>query len=341
MTANQNDELENLQEMKIFDNKDYSQWVELKNSYPRFRNYRENKKESGYEEIYRLRSGFYLRILNLTIHQKSVVDLTFAGRHLHVCFKLKGKHSLKSSAGNELFLDTSIAAIYYFDEDEKLSDSCNNDDYLMIMLVIDIDIIGEDPLSYPIDSLPEMIRRLIVSQNKCLEFSYDFGIDILSAATALVDRKVNNEHLRIYLESKAIELLCLLFQDLSLLEANVRLKHLAPGDVKVLKLIKTKIDSCLQQVPLIPELAKEFNITESRLKTGFKSLFGLPIRAYVHGLRMQQAQKLLTQGQLNIDLIAYQLGYNHTSNFISAFKLHFGMTPKSFQNHLITFAGDK
>lgn len=356
MFNNENDKPIPVNELKIFDNENYSQWIELKNNYPRFRNYRENKKESGYEEIYRLRSGFYIRILNLKIHQKSVVELSFAGRHLHVCFKIKGKHSLRSSSSKEMLLNASTAALYYFENNEKLIDTCNNDDYLMIMLVIDLDIISNEVLGYPIDSLPEMLREIINSQNKnsksksvqsinnqnnSLEFSYDFGIDIYSAATALVERKVNNEHLRIYLECKAIELLCLLFQDLCLLEANIRLKNLAPSDVKVLKLVKEKIDSCIQEVPSIPILAKKFNITESRLKTGFKSLFGLPVRAYVHGLRMQQAQEMLMQGQLNIDLIAIQLGYNYTSNFISAFKQNFGMTPKSYQNHLLSFASEK
>lgn len=337
MAANKGTNPVNLNEVKIFDNEDYSQWINLKNNYPRFRNHRESEVESGYEEIYRLCPGFYLRVLNLKIHQKSVVELAFAGRHLHVCFKLKGKHSLKSSSGHEMFLDASIAALYYFEENEKLIDTCENDDYLMIMLVIDIDIIGEEPLAYHTDSLPEMLRRIIESQDNSLEFSYDFGIDILSAATGLVERKVNNDHLRIYLECKAIELLCLLFQDLSLLEANVRLKHLAPGDIRVLKLVKDKINASLHQVPSIPELAKEFNIAESRLKTGFKSLFGLPVRAYVHGLRMQKSQEMLMQGKLNIDLIACELGYNHTSNFISTFKQHFGMTPKNYQNNVTSF----
>jgi len=338
MTNNLNNQSPNADKVKVFNNEDYSQWVKLKNNYPRFRNYRKNKRESGYEEIYRLRPGFYLRILNLTVHQKSVVELTFAGNHLHVCLKIKGKHSLCSSGGHQISLDACVAALYYFEQDEKLIDTCDDDDYLMIMLVINLDIIGEEPLSFATDSLPEMLRPILESEVAKLEFSYGFGLDILAAATALVERKVNNDHLRIYLESKAIELLCLLFQDLSLLEANIRLKNIAPGDLKVLNLVKQHIDRNLQNVPPIPQLATEFNIAPSRLKTGFKSLFGLPIRAYVHGLRMQHAQELLTRRKLNIDLIASELGYGHTSNFIFAFKSHFGMTPKSYQTQLEAFA---
>lgn len=322
------------QAVKTFNNEDYSQWVELKNNYPRFFNYRENDSESGYEEIYRLRPGFYIRVLNVDVHLDSKVALTFAGGHLIVCLKLKGLNSLESKGGSKITLSRACAAIYYFEEDQELIDHCDNDEYLMVMLVIDTDILGADPLGFPIESFPDLLKPALESMAQSIEFQYQFGADILSAAQALVERKVNNDHLRIYLESKSIELLCLLLQDLSLLESNIRLKQLPENDIKALEKIKQKLDLEFSRSPSVADLAIEFNITESRLKTGFTSLYGMPIRSYLHGLRMQSAQQLLIQNTLNIDMVADRLGYNHSSNFIAAFKRHFGMTPKSFQQTL-------
>lgn len=324
--------------LKIFKNKNYSQWVDLKDSYPQFRNYRDNKEEHGYEEVYQFKAGFYLRVLNLSIPSKSTVNLTFAGEHLHICLKIKGKNTLSCTNGNDFHLDASMAAIYYYDEDKKLIDSCENDDYLMVILVIDKNIIGDYPLSFSPETLPEMIQNIIEKKSAELEFNYSFGMEIFTSTKALIDRKVNNDHLRVYLEAKSIELLCLLFQELSLIENNISLKQLPTEDIETLKLVKSKIDECLQDMPSIPQLSKEFNITESRLKLAFKSLYGLPIRSYTHSLRMQKAQQLLIENVLNIDLIAYKLGYNHTSNFITTFKQHFGMTPKIYQKHFKDFA---
>lgn len=322
--------------IKTFNNQDYSQWVELKNNYPRFFNYRENESESGYEEMYRLRPGFYIRILNLNIHRNSKVSSTFAGGHLIICLKLKGLSSLQNSDGEKITLNRSNAAIYYHESDYQLLDHCDNDEYLMVMLVIDTDILGSEPLAFPIESFPDLLKPALESRTESIEFQYQFGTDILSAALALVDRKVNSEHLRIYLESKSIELLCLLLQDLFLLESNLRLKSLPAAEIKILEAIKQQLDLEYHQAPSIGELAQQHSISESRLKTGFTSLYGMPIRSYLHGLRMQNAQQLLIQNTLNIDLIASKLGYNHSSNFIAAFKRHFGMTPKSYQLKLIS-----
>jgi AraC-like DNA-binding protein len=45
---------------------------------------------------------------------------------------------------------------------------------------------------------------------------------------------------------------------------------------------------------------------------------------------MQQAKKALVIERLSIGEAAYIAGYNHTSNFIQAFKKTFALTPTEF-----------
>lgn len=332
---------EPLPKLKTFRNADYSEWVRLKNNYPRFVNYRNNDTESGYEELYSLHTGFYLRILNLKVLKHSVVPLKFAGQHLILALKLKGTNKLSSRGGEELLLHASTAGVYYFDEDTLLEDSSEQDDYLMVMLVIDIEQLSQAPLSFEQDSMPRMLQPALNGVEKRLEFAYHFGPDVLSAAEAVVERRVRQEHLSLYLRSKAVELLCLVFQDISLLEANYQLKQVPQKDIDSLNEVKAFIETNLRDVPSVPELAERFKLSESRLKSGFSSLFGMSIRQFLLGLRMQRAQERLAENQLNIDVIADQLGYRHTSNFISAFKRHFGMTPKAYQARVLAkFIGD-
>lgn len=54
--------------------------------------------------------------------------------------------------------------------------------------------------------------------------------------------------------------------------------------------------------------------------------------------RMRRAQILLEDGDLNITQIAYQLDYSDVSNFSTAFKNYFGVTPSSFLKRKLSSA---
>ena len=323
--------------VKEFRNIDYSEWVQLMELHPRFRNHRQSDIESGYEELYRLRDGFFIRILDLTIHKPNEVDLSFAGGHLLCCFKLKGTNTLRSSSGDEIRLAPGTAAVYYYEDDEVMYDGCDGDsDYLFVMLVIDPSVFIDPPLSIPLESIPDVLAPAFLATPKPIEFSFSFGPATLSAATDLVEHRVTGEHQRTYLEAKSTELLCLLLHDVALLEANFHLESIPPDDLQAIHRVKRRIDDSLQDLPSIDEIARDILFPVSRLKTGFKSLFGMTVGSYIKAVRMQKAQQLLAKGSLTIDRIAWELGYNHASNFTTAFKNQFGITPKSFQSHPIS-----
>jgi AraC-like DNA-binding protein len=44
---------------------------------------------------------------------------------------------------------------------------------------------------------------------------------------------------------------------------------------------------------------------------------------------MEQAKKLLETTPLSVTQIALEVGYEYASNFTTAFRRHFGITPKS------------
>lgn len=77
----------------------------------------------------------------------------------------------------------------------------------------------------------------------------------------------------------------------------------------------------------IQELSKKVGLNEFKLKTGFKSLFGLGIFESLMEVRMTEAKRLLLETNKPIKEIAGLIGYNHLTNFITAFRNHFGFTP--------------
>ena len=46
-------------------------------------------------------------------------------------------------------------------------------------------------------------------------------------------------------------------------------------------------------------------------------------------IRMQEAKRLISSGELNLAQIAKELGYKQQHNFTTAFKKHFGFNPSS------------
>jgi AraC-like DNA-binding protein len=87
----------------------------------------------------------------------------------------------------------------------------------------------------------------------------------------------------------------------------------------------------LDKFPGIELLASKFNVSETKLKTEFKQLFGEPVYHYFKERQMQLAKELLTENQLIIKEISYKLGYENTSKFSAAFKKHHGILPSELR----------
>ena len=83
--------------------------------------------------------------------------------------------------------------------------------------------------------------------------------------------------------------------------------------------------------PFIPELAKMVNISETKLKNNFKTVFGVPIYQYFQKARMRAARDVLETNKYSIKQVARELGYANLSNFSTAFKKEFGMLPSELK----------
>lgn len=135
---------------------------------------------------------------------------------------------------------------------------------------------------------------------------------------------------RIYLEGKAIELIALRLG--FLLNETGKGYHsvvLSNTDVEKLHYIETIIKSRIADPPTIIELSGLVGLSITKLKCGFKSLFGVSVGSYIRDLRMEQARDLLENGNLNVSEAAYAVGYKSLSHFSLAFKARYGYSPRN------------
>jgi AraC-like DNA-binding protein len=83
--------------------------------------------------------------------------------------------------------------------------------------------------------------------------------------------------------------------------------------------------------PFIPELAKMVNISETKLKNNFKTVYGMPIYQYFQKARMRAARDVLETNKYSVKQVAIELGYTNLSNFSTAFRKEFGILPSELK----------
>ncbi len=79
--------------------------------------------------------------------------------------------------------------------------------------------------------------------------------------------------------------------------------------------------------PTIIELSKISAMSPTKLKTDFKSLYGLPIYEYYQKNRMLKAKSLLALSKYSIKEVGIMVGYCNLSHFANTFRKEFGMLP--------------
>lgn len=83
--------------------------------------------------------------------------------------------------------------------------------------------------------------------------------------------------------------------------------------------------------PPIPELARELGLSETRLKSAFKSMNGTTIRQYCIDKRIEAARFLLKENRHTISEIGKIVGYEDPSAFSRAFRQHSGYSPREWR----------
>ena len=83
-------------------------------------------------------------------------------------------------------------------------------------------------------------------------------------------------------------------------------------------------------------LAKDVNLSNSRLHQVFKEETGLSPAKYLRLLRMQQAKELLETSYLSVKEVMVRVGVTDESHFVRDFKKTFGCTPAKYRERFLS-----
>ncbi|UJF25140.1 helix-turn-helix transcriptional regulator [Suttonella sp. R2A3] len=76
-------------------------------------------------------------------------------------------------------------------------------------------------------------------------------------------------------------------------------------------------------------VAEHLHISSRTLQRKVREYFQCSAQQWLQNARMQRALSALGEDRLSIGETAYRCGYRHPSNFIQAFRRHFGVTPSA------------
>lgn len=186
-------------------------------------------------------------------------------------------------------------------------------------------------LAGDISQAPLCIQLLFEKQE---QIPFNLSSDISPACRMIIDQIYNctyqGSFKNLYLESKTIELILRLLWEMA--QRKERSLSFCLTE-KERKQICQARDILIQQIdtpPTLKNLARKAGLNDTKLKRGFRQIFGTTVFGYLRQYRMEQATKLLSSGQVNVDETAYTLGFHDTAHFIHQFKQHYGTTPGTF-----------
>lgn len=139
---------------------------------------------------------------------------------------------------------------------------------------------------------------------------------------------------RIYLESKALELMSLQFaQFLDDKRGRDQAVLLRSDDVERIHQAKAILIKHMENPPSLLELARQVGVNDHKLKQGFRQVFGTTAFGYLHQHRLEQARQLLEADELSVAQIASKIGFADPSYFAAAFRKQFGSNPRSYRRN--------
>ncbi|VVS94541.1 helix-turn-helix transcriptional regulator [Desulfoluna spongiiphila] len=143
---------------------------------------------------------------------------------------------------------------------------------------------------------------------------------------------------RLYLESKAIELIVLYFASMQKAQGDFQFNAPAftPSEIARIHEAKAILRKDFENPPHLNELARQVGMNKDKLNQGFHKVFGTSVFGCFKQQKMEEAKKLLESKEMNVTEVAYTVGYSQPGTFSRAFKQYYGINPKAYHQRVST-----
>ncbi|MDH5617634.1 MAG: AraC family transcriptional regulator [Gammaproteobacteria bacterium] len=285
----------------------------------------------GYRDIVHIADGFDMVVGDVR-HEKPASIKVSEGATLKLHFRLSGTGRARLDGEERIDIpDRCCALLLHPDGINKREWFFAGQHEQSVTLLCTGKFLGSRIADIAAD-LPSDIRDFLRDEvQRSTQLTMPLRADMARAAASLLACELSGSLRSFYAEAKAYELLSLGLQSLIDIEAGQERRDsgLTARDIEKLHNARRILEEQFLEPPKIAELAKSVGLNEAKLMRSFKQVFGPTIFDFSQQLRMELAKKLIEATDMSVTEIALEVGYEYSSNFTTAFKRHFGITPKA------------
>lgn len=250
-------------------------------------------------------------------------------------FRVAGKNTIVFDGFGEYYVDSPRCLIMTQPIGVHKADflgSAGHNRWLTLLLSKEymLQKLGIDP-----EELPRPLRTFLTADTPDL---YCQALPLNVTASKIIADLIENDDIdpirNLYIESKALELICLVLREVSSHPARYGRIGINQKLEEKLETAKSILLSSLVSPPTLESLARQVGLNRSKLASEFRNYFGCTVYDVLTSERLLQAKKLLQETNFSIEKIAEDVGYIHPRNFSQAFRRHFGVTPRVARRRL-------
>lgn len=263
--------------------------------------------------------NIYLNIVDNEIKQSYIQKLITKNKHLQIRIVLNGTlEKLDHSTNEKKIYNKNEISVEYKEEVEESLLNKQGIHQKYICITINEDYLNEN--GYFKD---------IFNNNFYKKF---YEPDLKNKFNELFEREYTSGLDQIYLKNKAMEVILYVLSEIKKDERE-KIDGLNEEDIKRIKRAESLLQNCFHEKITIELLSKRVAINQSKLKKGFKELYGKTIHEYLKEIRLEKAIEYLKTNRYSIKEVALMVGYTNQSSFSYAISTKYNCSPKEIQKN--------
>jgi len=288
----------------------------------------------GSTQCWRLRPGLDLMIHDLEFREKTVVKRgsSDGATKLGMSFCLAGQiRRLSPDADQKAQLQAGQVSLGVTNDSSRVIEYAARQRVVLVHLHVQPEAISLFDLETA-EQIPVSLRKAI---SGCHQADYYRSHAMTSVMGATLRQLLHCPYQglaqRLYIESKALELIGLCFDQMLSDGSPPHRSGLKADEIHRIFQAKDILLSQVANPPTLLKLSHQIGLNDRKLKQGFRQVFGTTVFGYLHSYRMQQAQQLLLMPGATITSVAQVVGYRSPEAFSVAFRRTFAISPKAYQ----------
>jgi len=183
------------------------------------------------------------------------------------------------------------------------------------------------------DKIPPPMDNLFSGSTALRIFPMRLSAALMQAGRLLIDsrHRVHAAYRGAYLEAIALQILALVLNDCHSIAYQTADEIIANKDVHKILEVRDYIARHFHRSLQVAELARLVGLNKTKLKTLFRIVLHETVYGYLLRCRMERALELLDSDERGIAEVGYAVGYNYPANFTSAFRRHYGVSPRRYR----------